>query len=215
MKKEQLSYHRLKYNLFIKIESIKTKYWYRFFLKKCGHNNIIMKPMFISFNVLEIGSFVQIRNNSRIEAVLEYNTESYNPRIIIQSNVSIEQNLHLTCASLIEIKENTSISANVTITDINHLYMDINVPIEKNPIETKNIIIGKDCKIYNNTVILPGTIIGNHCVVGANSVVSGNYPDYCIIVGAPSRIVKRYSFDKNEWLRTDKVGNFIDNSFLN
>ena len=60
-------------------------------------------------------------------------------------------------------------------------------------------------------MILPNAIIGKHTVVGANSVVIGKeYPDYSILVGSPAKIIKRYSFEKQEWLKTDKEGNFLN-----
>ena len=52
-----------------------------------------------------------------------------------------------------------------------------------------------------NSTILPGTKLGKHCVVGANSVVSGEFPDYCVIVGAPARIVKHYDFEIHKWVK--------------
>jgi acetyltransferase-like isoleucine patch superfamily enzyme len=39
------------------------------------------------------------------------------------------------------------------------------------------------------TVVEKGIHIGHHCVVGANSFVNGNVPDYSIAVGTPYRIV--------------------------
>jgi acetyltransferase-like isoleucine patch superfamily enzyme len=64
------------------------------------------------------------------------------------------------------------------------------------------VIIGEGCKIYNNTVILPGVELGKHCVVGANSVVlEGVYPDFCIIVGSPAKIIKQYCFISNNWIK--------------
>ena len=56
---------------------------------------------------------------------------------------------------------------------------------------------------------MQGTTIGKHCTVGANSVVSGTFGDYCVIVGAPAKIIKRYSFEKQDWLKTDAKGEFI------
>ena len=38
-----------------------------------------------------------------------------------------------------------------------------------------------------------------NCVIGANSVVTKNIPDYCVAVGAPARIIKRYCLDTQEW----------------
>jgi acetyltransferase-like isoleucine patch superfamily enzyme len=118
--------------------------------------------------------------------------------------------MHLTCAKAISIGSNTAIAANVTITDINHSYVDISIPVEKQPWEISPVEIGEDCKIYNNAVILPGTKLGKHNVVGANSVVSGIFPDFCVIVGIPASIIKRYNFQSKKWQKTNKFGEFID-----
>lgn len=32
--------------------------------------------------------------------------------------------------------------------------------------------------------------IGKHCVIGANSVVTKDVPDYCVAVGSPTRVIK-------------------------
>ena len=46
-------------------------------------------------------------------------------------------------------------------------------------------------------------------VVGANSVVTHDIPDYCIAVGSPAYIIKRYNFTSHQWEKTDKKGNFL------
>lgn len=38
--------------------------------------------------------------------------------------------------------------------------------------------------------------IGKHCVIGANSVVTKDIPDYCVAVGSPARVIK--NMDKTE-----------------
>lgn len=48
--------------------------------------------------------------------------------------------------------------------------------------KTAPIVIGKDCWIGANTVILRGTTIGDNCVVGAGSIIKGNYPAESVIV---------------------------------
>lgn len=109
--------------------------------------------------------------------------------------------MHLTCAKRIEIGDNTAIAAYVTITDINHPYEDISLPVERQDIQVAPVKIGKDCKIYNNAVILPGVTIGNHVVIGANSVVCHDVPDFCVIVGAPAKVIKKFDFTKKQWIR--------------
>lgn len=168
-----------------------------------------MPPFYLSLHEMELGKRVLIYDHARIEAIKMYEGHSFQPRIVFHDHVQIQQNIHLTCASHIEVGRFTSLGANVSITDIHHPYENINLPIEKQPIQTREVIIGEDCKIYNNAVILPGTILGKHCTVGANSVVSGTFPDFSVIVGAPAKVVKRYSFTKQSWLKTDHDGNFL------
>ena len=163
-----------------------------------------MTPKYIS-----LGKRCYIGYNVRIEGVSRYNNNYYTPQIIIGDCVSIQQNIHLTCANKVVIKDNTAIAANVTITDIDHPYIDINIPIERQDIIVKEVVIGEDCKIYNGAVILQNVHIGKHCVIGANSVVTKDIPDYCIATGVPAKIIKRYDFELKEWRRTNPDGSFI------
>lgn len=160
---------------------------------------IVRKPVLITPACICFGKRVGIQKNCRIEGVFSYEGVSFRPRIVFGDGVSIQQNLHLTCAGCIEIGSQTAIAANVTITDIDHPYTDVELPVERQLIVVTPVKIGADSKIYNNAVILPGTEIGKHCVVGANSVVKGVFPDFCILAGVPARIVKRYNFSSEKW----------------
>lgn len=189
---------------------IKIINWIQYYLPYCYRvkrkDGIfqIMKPILITPKFLEIGKGVFIRNGARIEGVDTYLSKRFNPKIIIKDFVSIEQNLHLTCANEILIGFETAIAANVSITDIHHPYTDIHLSPENQNIIVSNVKIGNRCKIYNNVVILPGVELGNHTVVGANSVVQkGIYPDFSVIVGSPAKIVKKYCPQKNDWIRID------------
>jgi acetyltransferase-like isoleucine patch superfamily enzyme len=55
--------------------------------------------------------------------------------------------------------------------------------------EAKETIIGDNCFIGINSIILAGAKIGNNCIVGAGSVVSGEYPDNSVIAGNPARTI--------------------------
>ena len=162
--------------------------------------SLIFKPICFTGKYVTIGKDVVIFKNCRIQGITSYVGRYYTPSIVLMSGVSIQQNCHITCAEYITIGENTAIASNVTITDIDHPYTDISTPIEKQPLEVSPVSIGRDCKIYNNAVILKGTIIGNHCVIGANSVVKGVFPDNSVIVGCPARIVKQYNPNTNTWI---------------
>lgn len=172
-------------------------------------SDYIKKPLCMTPWCIELGEEVSIWYHARIQGIKKYNNLDYNPRIILHDRVSIQQNFHLTCANLVEIGEDSAIAANVTITDIHHPYWDVDIPIEKQNLEVKSVRIGKGCKIYNNVVVLPGTFIGNHVTVGANSVVCGEFPDNCVIVGSPAKIIKRYDNSNKEWRKTNEKGSFV------
>lgn len=67
--------------------------------------------------------------------------------------------------------------------------------------ETK---IGDGCFIGYGAAIQSGTKLGKHCVVGTNSVVRGEFPDYSVIVGSPARVVKQYNIRTGIWDRIKK-----------
>ena len=60
----------------------------------------------------------------------------------------------------------------------------------KEKIGTKPVVIGKNCFIGCNTLILKGTQLGDGCVVGAGAVVSGKFPPNSVIVGNPGKVIK-------------------------
>ena len=55
---------------------------------------------------------------------------------------------------------------------------------------TAPIEIGNDVYIGVNTTILPGTKVGNRCIIGACSLLKGEYPDNSVIAGVPAKVIK-------------------------
>ena len=54
----------------------------------------------------------------------------------------------------------------------------------------QKVFIGEGSYIGINAVIVGNIKIGKHCVIGANSVVTKNVPDYCVAVGSPAKVIK-------------------------
>ena len=81
----------------------------------------------------------------------------------------------------------------VYITDQNHGYENTDLPISQQTQIERAVSIGDGSWLGAGTVVLPGANIGKHVAVGANSVVTGTLPDYCVAVGAPARVIKQYS----------------------
>lgn len=59
----------------------------------------------------------------------------------------------------------------------------------------RKVTIMNDVWIGANSVILPGLKIGNGAVIAANTLVTRNVPDYAVVAGVPSKIL-RYRFRK-------------------
>lgn len=78
------------------------------------------------------------------------------------------------------------------ITDCNHEYRDIDVSVINQGIVQKGQkgSIGGGSYIGINAVIVGNIRIGRHCVIGGNSVVTKDVPDYCVAVGCPARVIK-------------------------
>jgi len=116
----------------------------------------------------------------------------YGGKIIIGQNAGISG---ATIYSMEEIKigKDCLIGANCKIIDNDFHPLDLtkrllnkSVDIKKSPIH-----IGDDCFIGMNAIILKGTFLGNNCIVGAGSVVSGSFPDNVILAGNLAKIIKK------------------------
>ncbi|RLA80668.1 MAG: hypothetical protein DRG78_10530 [Epsilonproteobacteria bacterium] len=64
--------------------------------------------------------------------------------------------------------------------------------------------LGKYTFIGTNTIIVPNITIGKGCVVGANSFVNKNLPDYSIAVGSPIKIIASTKDLDSKYLQNNK-----------
>jgi acetyltransferase-like isoleucine patch superfamily enzyme len=80
----------------------------------------------------------------------------------------------------------------VYITDQNHGYEDVSVPISKQSQPERAVIIGDGSWLGHGSIILPGVTIGEHVVIGANSVVTKNIPSFSVAVGSPARVIRKF-----------------------
>jgi acetyltransferase-like isoleucine patch superfamily enzyme len=80
----------------------------------------------------------------------------------------------------------------VYITDQNHGYEDVSVPISRQSQPERAVIIGDGSWLGHGSIILPGVTIGEHVVIGANSVVTKNIPSFSVAVGSPARVIRKF-----------------------
>lgn len=111
-------------------------------------------------------------------------------KIIIGKNVAMNNNLFICCASEVRIGDDTLIGENVMILD--HDAHGLNPDDRRTSIgKVSPIFIGENAWIGSRAIVLPGTIIGNNSIVGAGTIVKGEFPANVIIAGNPASIVKK------------------------
>ncbi|MFA6086661.1 DapH/DapD/GlmU-related protein [Mucilaginibacter sp.] len=175
---------------------------YAIFFKKIRFPSHIGVPIFThGLKRVTIGNRVRILPGVRIET-------HYEGTITFEDNISIGQNFHITSAGDLIIGSNTTISGNVFVTNIDHDYQEIGKLILDQKMIVNETRIGSNCFIGYGVAIQAGTVLGKQCIVGAGAVVRGHFPDYCVIVGIPGKIVKRYNIKTNTWEKTNSDGTF-------
>jgi len=92
----------------------------------------------------------------------------------------------------VEIADHVFTGHHVYITDANHGYEDTHVPIGRQFAPPRPVAVGEGTWLGHGAIVLPGATIGRHVVVGAGSVVTGVLPDFCVAVGNPARVIRRY-----------------------
>jgi len=172
---------------------------YKPFFGSFGLPSYIGKPVFIgNFKKIFIAKRVRIFPGIRMECI------GQNSKIIIKENVSIGHNLHLTAGCILEIGANSTISANVLITDISHEYQEIDKHIMEQSLIIRKTLIGENCFIGYGAVLDAGTILGKQCIVGSNAVLKGEYADYSVIAGIPAKVIKHYNHETKVWEKVNE-----------
>jgi len=176
-------------------QRVRTKI-YTLLIRNCfysvGTNISITPPLrFGNLHQIQLGNRVTIHRDCWL-LVLDENLSDSEIKIILEDNVSIGTRSCIHSAKKVLIKRDVIIAPNVYISDCGHEYNDSNKPIRIQGLrKIKPVIIGEGSWIGFSSIILPGVEIGKNCVIGANSVVNSNIPDYSVACGAPAKVVKQ------------------------
>lgn len=118
-------------------------------------------------------------------------------KLKIDDNVWINHYVRIDTTGGVEIGEGCQIgygtcilshSSHISIRLTGIHYME-NRPEDRPGYVFKPVKIGKYSFIAGGCYIMPGVTIGKGCVIGVNSVVTKNVPDYAIMAGSPAKII--------------------------
>lgn len=158
---------------------------------KYGRRTVIVPPLRISGeDRIDIGSRVFIGGNSWLLTMPDDRSPSV--MISIGDGSSIVGSCVISSAHQIILENNVLLARNVYISDHMHKYSDLGVPILAQGLDKiAPVLIRRGAWIGQNVVICPGVTIGTGSVIGANSVVNTDVPDFCLAAGAPAQVVKK------------------------
>jgi acetyltransferase-like isoleucine patch superfamily enzyme len=136
---------------------------------------------------------------------IAFNNPAEGPMIVIDEGTNIGRRCTVSAANRIIIGKFVLMAPNVFIADTHHEYQKLGIPIMHQGITTHDdqVTIGDETWIGINAVIMGNLKIGKHCIIGANSVVTKDIPDYCVAVGNPAKVVKMLDVKTGQWIKVE------------
>jgi acetyltransferase-like isoleucine patch superfamily enzyme len=152
----------------------------------------------------KLAMFSRVLRSRNFYMILLKKSHEYNGVVFKGVPRFIHPSAYLDGSYNLSIGENIVISTGVVILTHDYSYTAGLISINEKPITDiaihDKVEIGNNCFIGANATILPGTHIGDSCIIAAGAVVKGVFEKNSIIAGNPA-IVK---FDTREWIKNKK-----------
>lgn len=150
-----------------------------------------------------IGSNTVIGKDSRIQCYP--NSDGELGRLAIGDGCRIGNRVTFLCGGNIVVGDGVLMASDILVSSENHsIDPEGDAYYMSQPLECDDVEIREGCWIGEKVCVLPGVTIGVKAVVGAGSVVTRSVPDYCVAVGNPAKVIKRWDFDTHRWERVGK-----------
>lgn len=145
-----------------------------------------------------LGNSVIIRPSTRVYA------GNSNSLVEFEDGTEIGEHSTISSCNRIIFGKDVLTGPHIFVADHNHEYIDPSIPVSEQGVRCKpsdEVVIGEGSWLGTNVVVVGNVHIGKHCVIGANSVVTKDIPDYSVAAGIPAKVIKRYDLEKNVWVR--------------
>jgi acetyltransferase-like isoleucine patch superfamily enzyme len=140
--------------------------------------------------LISVGSKVRICEHAWLNAKDDRGDSK--PTLIIGDGTYIGRFVHINAWQQVVIEINVLIADRVYISDADHHFENPGSPISVQDDYFKGTVRLKEgCWLGIGVVVFPGITIGKNSIVGANSVVTQDVPDYTIVAGIPAKIIKK------------------------
>jgi acetyltransferase-like isoleucine patch superfamily enzyme len=166
------------------------------------HREFMRRGAFIRWPVQ--GNVLEMLREGRLEigrqALLEPNVWLTGPapaRIRIGQGSFLNIGVMVAAAELVEIGDHCMLANGCFVSDASHRFDDPEKPVPWQGFTSKGPTrVGDNVWCGANVVITSGVTVGERCVIGANSVVTGDLPSHSIAAGAPARVLKTIEYPR-------------------
>lgn len=177
----------------------KPRYWVRIFLNPFFHKR--GKGSIIRFKRSRIDVFpwhqFNIGRNTIIEDFTVVNNGAGDINIGDYSRIGIGSVI----IGPVQLGSKVGLGQHVFISGFNHGYDDGDRDSNEQDLVIKPVFIDDETHIGSNSVILPGVRLGKRVQVGAGSVVTKSVSDFCLVVGNPATVIRKYDIETKQWIK--------------
>lgn len=146
-----------------------------------------MKNYINEFRLGCIRSYLKLRFGSRITIGRDLRVRKRfyclirKGHVEIGDNVSFNNDCSITALNSVKIGNDTIFGECVKIYDHNHSFHREEGLIRLQPIKVGGVLVGNNCWIGSNVILLKGAEIGDGCVIGAGCIIDSKIPDNMLV----------------------------------
>lgn len=186
-----------------------------FYLKKdIGENTFIDRTVHITgWNSVKIGK------NSAISEYSWLNVNNRTPNhkhIVIGNNCYIGRRNFFSSGWLIEVADYCMTGIDCKLMGSDHIFSDPLKPYIATGTTNENVIkLGTNVWLGAGVTVIGNITIGYGSIIGAGALVNKDIPPFSIAVGNPCKVIKRFDFKQNRWVKMDENDRELDKMMPN
>lgn len=150
---------------------------------------------------MSIGSGVTVRRGAWICVLPGNIPPGEEPQLSIGDDSYLGNNCVVSCVREVRIGRQVVFGDNVQVGDTTHRYQTPGEHLFAQGLDSGRLVIGDRAWIGRNSFVGYDLEIGEHAVVGANSVVTRSVPPFTVVAGSPARPIRRFDVDSGTWIR--------------